>query len=142
MLRSVLLASALACACATSAAAAPAASATATPARNASAQALFRLFDAQWERGLRESPEGASYNGDKRFNDRWTDQSLSAIQARAEGDRKALAELKAIDRGQLSVDDQLNYDVFAWNLEKAIERQKYREYLMPLSQQGGVQTLD
>jgi uncharacterized protein (DUF885 family) len=143
MLRSVLLASALACACATSVAAAPAASsATATPARNASAQALFRLFDAQWERGLRESPEGASYNGDKRYNDRWTDQSLSAIQARAEGDRKALAELKAIDRGQLSVDDQLNYDVFAWNLEKAIERQKYREYLMPLSQQGGVQTLD
>ncbi|MFD1295159.1 DUF885 domain-containing protein [Lysobacter gummosus] len=142
MLRSVLLASALACACATSVAAAPAASATATPTRNASAQALFRLFDAQWERGLRESPEGASYNGDKRYNDRWTDQSLSAIQARAEGDRKALAELKAIDRGQLSVDDQLNYDVFAWNLERSIQRQKYREYLMPLSQQGGVQTLD
>ncbi|MGH8080369.1 MAG: DUF885 domain-containing protein, partial [Lysobacter sp.] len=145
MLRPVLLAAAVAWALAASpsvfAAPAAAASSDAT-ARNPSAQTLHGLFDAEWERGLRENPEGASFNGDKRFNDRWTDQSLGAIQARAQADVDALARLKAIDRSRLSAEDQLNYDVFAWNLEKGIARQKFREYLMPLSQQGGVQTLD
>ena len=38
---------------------------------------LHALFDSEWERGLVESPEGASYNGDNRFNDRWTDMARS-----------------------------------------------------------------
>lgn len=144
MLRPILLAAAIAAGLAAPLAvsAAPATTAATTATRNPSAQALHRLFDSEWERGLRQNPEGASFNGDKRFNDRWTDQSLGAIQARAQADREALAALKAIDRGQLSPADQLNYDVFAWNLEKSVERQKFREYLTPVNQQGGVQTAD
>jgi uncharacterized protein (DUF885 family) len=145
MLRSVLLASAIAVVLAASPAAfaAPASTTTAGPvARKPSALALHALFDAEWERGLRESPENASYNGDKRFNDRWADYSLTAIQARNQADRDALAKLKAIDRSDLSVADQLNYDVFAWDLEKGIERQKFREYLSPVGQAGGVQSAD
>ncbi|MGO1068966.1 DUF885 domain-containing protein [Lysobacter sp. CA199] len=144
MLRPVVLAAAIAAglmlAPVSFAAPAPASSAAST--RNPTAQALHRLFDEQWERGLRESPESASFNGDKRYNDRWSDFSLSAIQARGEADRQALGQLKKIDRNALSADDQLNYDVFAWNLEKAIERRKFREYLTPVGQQGGVQTAD
>ena len=144
MFRSVLLAVAIAAALSSAPPvdAATAAASVAAPARNAESQTLHRLFDSEWERGLRQSPEGASFNGDKRYNDRWSDSSVSAIQARADADRQALTQLKAIDRARLSVDDQLNYDVFAWNLEKSIERQKFREYLTPISQQGGVQTLD
>ncbi|WP_081930946.1 DUF885 domain-containing protein [Lysobacter antibioticus] len=146
MLRPVLLAAAiavgLAAPLASMATAAPATAASATRNANASTEALHRLFDEEWERGLRENPEGASFNGDKRYNDRWTDASLSAIQARQESDRQALAKLKAIDRSQLSEADQLNYDVFGWNLGKSIERQKYREYLAPVGQSGGVQTAD
>ncbi|QWP75246.1 DUF885 domain-containing protein [Lysobacter sp. K5869] len=145
MLRPILLAAAIAaglsCAPSMAIAAAPAA-ATGAPARSAQAQALHVLFDEEWERGLRENPESASYNGDKRFNDRWTDVSLSAIQARADGDRRALERLRAIDRAALSQEDQLSYDTFAWNLERSAQRQKFREHLMPLSQQGGVQTAD
>ena len=116
----------------------------ATPAAAASpaSQALHRLFDAEWERSLRESPEGASYRGDKRYNDRWTDDSLAAIAAREAADRDALQRLKAIDRAAVSADERLSYDVMAWQLERAVQRQKYREWQRPLTQRGGVQNAE
>ncbi|WP_297803072.1 DUF885 domain-containing protein [Arenimonas sp. GDDSR-1] len=104
--------------------------------------ALHRLFAEEWERGLRESPENAAYNGDMRFNDRWSDLSLKAIADSEAADRAAMARLHAIDRKALSAQDQLHYDTFEWLLNKDIERQPFREYLMPMTHQGGVQTAD
>ncbi len=103
---------------------------------------LQKLFADEWERGLRESPENASYNGDPRFNDRWSDLSLSAIASREAEDRAALEQLHAIDRNSLSATDQLDYDTFEWNLQRSIERQKFHEYQQPISHQGGPQTAD
>ena len=103
-------------------AAAFAALSVAAPARAAdpaATKALHALFDAEWERGLVESPENASSNGDNRFNDRWTDMSLAAIARRQGEDRDALAKLRAIDRSALSAADRLNSDTFAWQLEKS-----------------------
>ena len=144
MLRPVLLAAAIA-ACLS----APLLPATvhaqptaAKPARNAATTELYRLFDDEWERSMRENPEEASNRGDKRYNDRWTDMSMAAIQSRMNGDRKALERLRAIDRKALSASDQLNYDVMAWDLERSVERQKYREYLRPVSQRGGIQNAE
>lgn len=109
---------------------------------NDAAKVLHQLFDEEWERGLRENPVNASYQGDKRYNDRWSDTSLAAIEASQAADRKALQRIRAIDRAALSPADQLNYDTFLWLQEKAVERQKFRTYLQPISHQGGVQTLD
>ncbi len=106
------------------------------------AKALHALFDSEWERGLVESPENASYNGDARFNDRWTDFSAKAIAKRQAEDRSALQQLHAINRVELSTADQLNYDTFEWQLEKSVERQRFHEFLQPVSHQGGVQTAD
>ena len=106
------------------------------------ARTLHQLFDEEWERGLRENPVNASYQGDRRYNDRWSDVSLAAIEASQAADRKALERIRAIDRNALSPADQLNYDTFLWLQEKAIERQKFRTFLQPVSHQGGVQTLD
>ena len=105
-------------------------------------QALNQLFADEWERGLVESPENASANGDRRFNDRWSDNSLVAIARREGEDRAALEKLHAIDRKVLPPADQLNYDTFEWELERNVERQKFREYLQPVGHQGGVQTAD
>lgn len=104
--------------------------------------ALWQLFDAEWQRGLRDYPENAVFYGDNRYNDRWTDMSPAAIAAREAGDREALVRLQSIDRGNLSAADQLNYDTFEWQLKQSIARQAFREYLMPISHQGGVQTAD
>ncbi|TBR13098.1 MAG: DUF885 domain-containing protein, partial [Lysobacter sp.] len=103
---------------------------------------LRRLFEEEWERGLVESPEAASFSGDRRFNDRWTDYSLAAIARREAADRAALARLHRIGRSSLSAADRLDYDTFEWQLARGIERQKYREYLQPVGHQGGVQTAD
>lgn len=106
------------------------------------AAALHRLFAEEWERDLRENPETASYRGDKRYNDRWTDLGLDAIAAREAADRAALARIRAIDREALTEQDRLSHDVFLWQQEKAVERQKYKEWQRPISQRGGVQTAE
>jgi len=120
----------------------PPASSAIASAMSPATQALHRLFDEEWERSLRESPESASYRGDTRYNDRWTDESLAAIQTREAADRDALRRLKAISRNALSADDQLSFDVMAWQLERSVERQKYREWQRPLTQRGGVQNAE
>ena len=103
---------------------------------------LRAWFAQEWERGLRESPESATYSGDKRYNDRWTDLSLEAIRERQAADRAALAQLHGFDRAKLSPDDHLNYDIYEWQLEHSIERQKYNEWQRPVSQRGGVQNAE
>jgi uncharacterized protein (DUF885 family) len=112
------------------------------PAKTSTAVALNHLFADEWERGLVESPENASANGDRRFNDRWSDNSMAAIARREAEDRAALAKLHTIDRATLTPADQLNYDTFEWELQRSVERQKFHEYLQPVGHQGGVQTAD
>ena len=141
MIRSLLFTVAIAMALSATPALARSPDASANAASTAR-QALHGLFDEEWERSLRESPEGASYRGDKRYNDRWTDDSLAAIEGREAADRDALQRLKAIDSAALSADDRLSYDVMAWQLEGAVQRQKYREWQRPLSQRGGVQNAE
>ena len=49
--------------------------ASTTPQNGNSAKELHALFEAEWERGLRENPTGATYIGDHRYDDRWPDAS-------------------------------------------------------------------
>ncbi|HKO96933.1 MAG TPA: DUF885 domain-containing protein [Pyrinomonadaceae bacterium] len=106
----------------------------------ATTKALHDLFDREWESDLQQSPTRASQLGDRRWNDRWTDLSLAAIKARHEHDQVVLQQLAKIDRSKLSSSDQLNYDLFKKGYETDIEAYKYRWYLAPLNQRGGIQT--
>lgn len=103
---------------------------------------LYALFDSEWENKLKEDPIFASYLGDKRYNDKWSDLSLAAIEKRNRHAKDILEKLKAIDRKQLSVADQLNYDLFKKDLEESIEGFEYKRFLTPVNQQGGIQTQD
>lgn len=104
-------------------------------------QALHALFAEEWERGLRERPEQATFNGDTRYDDRWSDLSLAAFERRAAAASAAWRRLQAIDRAALSPADRLHRDAFAWQLQHTIERQRFREYLEPVTQQAGPQLL-
>ena len=106
------------------------------------AQPLQQLFADEWERGLRESPESATFYGDHRFDALWSDQSLAAIAKREAADRAALARLLAIDRSALSPADQLHHDTFRWLQQARVDRQRFREHLLPISHQGGPQQAD
>jgi prolyl oligopeptidase len=102
---------------------------------------LHRLFQDEWERYLRENPVFASSLGDRRYNDQWGDNSLEAIRASYEADKKALKRLHDISQVALSASEKLNYDLFERQLKTGIEGFQYRAFLMPLDQLGGVQSL-
>jgi uncharacterized protein (DUF885 family) len=105
-------------------------------------KALNDFFEAEWNYEMEQSPVRASFMGDRRWNDRWGDQSLEAIRKREEHEKETLVRFKKIDRSQLSPADQVNYDLFRKDLEMDIEGAKFRSYLMPITQRGGIQTLD
>jgi prolyl oligopeptidase len=100
------------------------------------------LLDEAWEWQLSENPVRASRLGDRRFNDQWTDMSLEAIERRNEQQQGFLRRLRAIDSSQLADTDALNYDLFRRRLENSIDAHEYKAYLMPMSQRGGVQSLE
>ncbi|MEY2482987.1 MAG: hypothetical protein QOK24_1515 [Verrucomicrobiota bacterium] len=105
-------------------------------------KSLNAFFEAEWNYEMEQSPARASSMGDRRWNDRWGDQSLEAIRKREEHEKQALAGLSKFDRANLPLTDQLNYDLFKKDLETDIEGFKFRTYLMPINQRGGLQTLD
>jgi len=106
------------------------------------AKTLHALFDEAWEWEMRQDPVQASFLGDRRYNDRWADESLAAVEQRHRDRVAFLDRLRQIDRARLSPADQLNYDLFESDLSRAIEAHEFRMYLLPLNQRGGIQTAD
>jgi len=100
------------------------------------------LLTEAWEWQLTEYPVFASRLGDRRRNDQWQDLSLAAFTTRHEDQQAFLRRLRAIDSAALTTDDQLNYDLFRRELENSIDAHQYKNYLMPMSQRGGVQSLE
>ncbi|MBA3769430.1 MAG: DUF885 domain-containing protein [Blastocatellia bacterium] len=111
-----------------------------TDTRNPETQKLYALFDSEWQWTLENNPTFASYLGDKRYNARWDDVSLSALEARNRRRVDALARLKQIDRAKLSIADRLNFDLFQDSYESSIDNFKTQLYLLPINQRGGIQT--
>jgi len=102
---------------------------------------LRKLFDQVWEEELQADPLGASYIGDTRFNDRWTDMSLNALELRHQHDIDTLARLRAISRKTLEPGEQLDYDLFAREYEQRLAVWPFKPYLYQINHQGGIQTL-
>jgi len=102
------------------------------------AAAFQKLLDEEWEYGLRESPEFATYVGDSRYNDRWSDISEEAIERRRAHARDLLPKLKQMAREQLPPRDQLHYDLYLRDAELEVEGERFRGEYMPITQMGGV----
>ena len=100
------------------------------------------LLEEAWQWRLASFPVFASRLGDRRFNTEWADLSVAAHQQRNDDRRDFLTRLRAIDADQLSADERLNYDLFRRDLEDDIAEHRFNSYLMPMSQRGGVQTLE
>ncbi len=107
---------------------------------NEAAKALHELFASEWDYQMRRNPTWASTLGDRRWNDRWENLSLEAINKDHEHDIELLARLKPINRSKLQPQDQLSYDLFKKEYETKIEGYPYRWHLVPVNQGGGIQT--
>ncbi len=95
------------------------------------------LLDEHWEWTLASNPTMASSLGDKRYNDRWSDQSLDATAERRKQAREFLRRVYAIDRTALSSEDQLNYELFRRSLQDAVDEFQFDGHLLPFYQRGG-----
>jgi len=106
------------------------------------ADEFHALLDEAWESDLKNFPMFASQLGDRRYNQRWQDQSMDAIEERHAVTRAFLKRVYAIDRNALSESDQLNYELFRRGLQSDVDGMAFNGHLMPLHHRGGVQNLD
>lgn len=99
---------------------------------------LWDLFENYDEYNLTQNPEGATYEGDHRFDDLLSDQSEEASNKYYDRMRLFLSELEGINYKSLNEENKLNYDLFARNLYLTLDGEKFKWHYMPLGQQGGI----
>lgn len=116
------------------AALAQAAAAPSAPAPAASAEdaRLTAFLDAQFAQELQFRPQLATRLGMKDGQDRLDDISDAAALKALEWRRASVAQMKAqFDRAKLSAEAQVNYDIWAGELERAELSYKFRRYRPP-----------
>jgi len=97
------------------------------------------LVQMAYDYTILSHPEFATYLGDPRGQDRWTDQSVSATRQREQDSRLFLAALENIERENLTTFEQVNYDLLYDQQKLDVEGQVFQGDLMPINQMGGVQ---
>lgn len=106
---------------------------------NGESDRLHAIFDAEWQWQLREEPTFASYLGDRRYNDRWPDRSLAAIEQRHQHRIDVLKQLDQFDASKLSPDDRIHLQLFRLEYANAVEAHPFGWHLVPLNQREGIQ---
>lgn len=101
-------------------------------------KALNDLLNEQWEYTLQNDPIFASIIGDKRWNDKISDESISAIKKDYEMSRKFVARFEAIDTTGFPEQEALNKELMVRNLRNDIDGEKFENYLMPVNQMSGI----
>jgi uncharacterized protein (DUF885 family) len=103
------------------------------------AQRLHELFKLDWDYTMRDNPEAATQVGFPGQNDRWTDQSLDAIERRRGEHKFRLKAIESINRSNLKPADQVSYDLYKRGVEEAIEGAQFKGEYMAITQLSGVQ---
>lgn len=102
---------------------------------------LQSLFDSTWQKELAADPLLANYLGDNRYNDRWTDMSLEALEQRRQHDLDTLEEIGSIVGHSVSSNQYLNHALFKREYAQRVRGWQFKPYLYSINHQGGVQTL-
>jgi uncharacterized protein (DUF885 family) len=105
------------------------------------AAALHELLQTEWQREMREDPLKASADGFHQYDGFWPDVSLVAFAREHQEDIGALTKLAAIDRGGLSGEDLISYDLFKYRYEMQVQEYGLKGYLMPVNELDGIQIL-
>jgi uncharacterized protein (DUF885 family) len=100
--------------------------------------ALNKLLAEQWEYTLSHAPEFASILGDKRWNDQVSDFSQAAIDADLAKSREFLKRFEAIDTTGFPEQEVLNKELMVRGLKEELEGAKFKGWLMPVNQMGGI----
>jgi uncharacterized protein (DUF885 family) len=105
----------------------------------ATSKPLASLFDAYWDEQAKLFPLGATAEGDNRYNDLLPNNQTRAFrQQEQQFCQRYLTQLNKIERGKLSANDALNYDVFRYELETSLAGFKQITWMLPFDQTSGL----
>lgn len=91
---------------------------------------LFTLYD-DWR--YENYPESATSAGINKYNDRWTDMSLQAIEQRQRDTRTFAQAIASIDTSGMEKQEQLNYLIFRRQMDNSVAGQAFPDELIPVS---------
>ena len=97
------------------------------------------IVDLTYEYTMLSFPEFATYLGDPRGQDRWSDQSEAMTLKRQQDDKLLLKALDNIKRENLTASEQVSYDLLYDRQKLDIEGHQFPDEMMPINQMGGVQ---
>jgi uncharacterized protein (DUF885 family) len=103
-------------------------------------EALVQLFTEEQAFAWKEDPLTASYEGQRAYDDRLESALPADFERRAGIYTKFLDRLHAIDRAQLSGEDQISYDLFDFILTYRVKFAAYKEWRAPLYSDSGFHT--
>ena len=96
---------------------------------------LKGLVNRYFEESLKLQPVFATYVGDNRYNDKYTNSiTPKFVKEQEQRERRYLKNLLAIDPGGLSRPDRITYDVFRFDRETAIAGIPFPGELLPIDQ--------
>src|SRR5688572_8562458 len=101
---------------------------------------LHALFDRAWEARLKDDPLLATSVGRHEYNDRLPAISAKDLERQHAEAKALLAELGAIDRAKLRAAQIVKYDMFRWNVVKAVAGYELGDYQLPINADSGVHT--
>jgi uncharacterized protein (DUF885 family) len=113
---------------------------TAAPPGDDVSKVLRQLFTDEQAFTWKEDPLTASYDGQRTYDDRLEADQPGDFERRREANQKFLDRLHAIDRGQLSGEDQISYDLFDFILTSRVKFATYKEWRAPLNSDSGFHT--
>ena len=103
------------------------------------AQRLAEIIDISYDYTMLSFPEFATYRGDPRGQDRWTDESESALIKRRSDEDIYFSALQNINRENLDASGRVNYELLFNQVEGRIEGRQFPAEFMPINQMGGPQ---
>ncbi len=111
------------------------------PAAEETSRRLNELFERYFEEYLELNPLRATFIGDNRYNDRLPNSIGPEHRARAtEMNERYLAAIRRFDPATLSPEDRISYEIFLHERKREQESGRFPDYLLPLSQTGGLPT--
>jgi len=100
-------------------------------AQNDEAEKLHELFEDEWDQRLRDEPLSATFSGVHDYDHKLACVTEECYLQQKANDQGFLARLEGIDRDQLQSDDQLNYDLFGFEMRSRINQANFRTWRIP-----------
>ena len=101
-------------------------------------QQLRSAIGEEWEYELREAPEFATIIGDYRYNDRWSDPSLSHVEQQKRDLADWLSRFEAIDATGFPEQEVLDHRLMVRDLKERLEAIELKNHEMLIDQLDGV----